>query len=146
MDSRTKKGLIVAIGFLVMICILLKDWKINGAKALQRQDRVMQEFNELRPIPGAVLITKNSNYKTAVGGVNGMYQIEGVGILPIEQWYAQEFARLQWSPRSEEVHLSKRRIRFCRNGESAILILPENATEHQVQYEVQVGWGGPYNC
>lgn len=146
MGSRTKRALIIGVGFLVMMCILLADWKINGTKALQRQNKVMEEFDEIRPIPGALLITKNSNYKTAVGGVNAVYEIKGVGTSAIEQWYAQEFDRLHWVPLGEKVHLSKRRKRFCRNGETAILILPEQITGSQMEYEVQVGWGGPYKC
>jgi hypothetical protein len=144
--SGKKKIFQLAFWILVMVSVFSIDWKMNGAKALQRQNKVFGEFNQLRPLPNAVLISKNSTYKTGAGVVDATYRVETAGTTAVEQWYVQEFARLKWIALSEEVHLSMRRKKFCRSGETAILIFPQKATERDTQYQIQIGWGGPFKC
>jgi hypothetical protein len=136
----------IAVAVLIIIVVLEVDWKLRSPGAIRHQNNVQREFDEIRPLPGAVLMSRNSSLKTDVGLLDVLYEVQGASSTDIEKWYKQEFARLNWVPSSVGSHQSKRRFKFCRGGETAILILPEDSPGSKTEFQVEIGWGSSFKC
>jgi hypothetical protein len=144
--SGLKKFIQMAIALSVLIVIMELDWKIRGLEAMRHLNKIEGELGELRPIPNALLVSKNPSVKPGTGVLAATYVVQGVSATSIEHWYKEEFGRLNWSPVSVESHQSKRLVRFCRNGETAILILPEDSSGAKTEFQIDIGWGSSYGC
>jgi hypothetical protein len=144
--SALKRFLQIAIGISVLIVFLKIDWKLRGSEAMRHQDKVVSELDQLRPFSNALLMSKTSSVKTDTGVLDAKYEVQGKSSTGIEQWYKEEFGRLNWRPLSVESHQSKRLLRFCRNGETAILILPEDSLAAKTEFQIEIGWGSSFGC
>jgi len=130
----------------VMIVIMKVDWKLRGPEAIRHENKVISELDQLRPPPSAVLMSKRSSVNPGVGILDRSYEVQGVSPTGIEHWYKEEFGRLNWKPLSVESHQSKRQLRFCRNGETAILILPVDGVGAKTEFQIDIGLGSPFAC
>ena len=104
--------------------------------------RLEGELGELRPLPNALLMSKNHSVVPDTGVLAATYVVQGESSADIVRWYKEEFGRLNWRPLSVESHQSKRLLIFCRNGEEATLILPEESLAANTEFTVDIGWGG----
>jgi hypothetical protein len=137
------KRLIQGVIFMsVMIGIMKLDWKIRGPEAMRHLSKIEGELGELRPFPNAVLMSKTDSVVPETGVLAATYVVQGESSADIERWYKEEFGRLSWKPLSVESHQSKRLLTFCRNGEEATLIFPEESLAAKTEFTVDVGWGG----
>jgi hypothetical protein len=145
-DPKTKyrlKRLIQGVIFMsVMIGIMKLDWKIRGPEAVRHLGVIESEFREFRPFPNALLMSKNDSVIPESGVFGATYVVQGEASADIERWYKEEFGRLNWRPLSVESHQSKRLLIFCRNGEEATLILPEESLGAKTDFTIDIGWGG----
>lgn len=144
--SKLKRFLQGATVVLILIVIMEVDWKIGGPEAMRHLAKVEGELGELRRLPNAVLMSKDPSVKTSGGILVASYKAQGVSLDDIERWYKEEFRRLNWRPISVESHQSKRLLRFCRNGEIATLILPEESLAARTDFEVDIDWESSPAC
>jgi hypothetical protein len=146
-DPKTRhrlKRLIQGVIFMsVLIGIMKLDWKIRGPEAMRHLSKIEGELGELRPFPNALLMSKNHSVKPEIGDLAATYVVQGESSADIERWYKEEFGRLNWKPLSVESHQSNRLLTFCRNGEEATLILPEESLAAKTEFTIDMGWGGP---
>jgi hypothetical protein len=149
-DAKTISGLKrfmqAVIVIVVGIVIMKVDWKLRGPEAIHHENKLIIELDELQPLPNALLMSQSSSVNPDVGIVKRSYAVQGVPASSIEHWYKEEFGRLTWSPLSVESHLSKRPLRFCRNGETATLWLPEDSSGTKTEFQVEIGWGSSFSC
>ncbi len=125
----------------VLIVIMKLDWKLRGPEAMRHLAKVEDELGELRRFPNALLMSKNPSLNGGGGVLDATYVVQGESPTGIENWYKQEFGRLNWRPLSVESHQSKRLLRFCRNEETAILFLPEDSSGAKTEFQIQIQWG-----
>jgi hypothetical protein len=149
-DAKTmsvlKKFIQMAIVLSFLILIMKLNWKIRGPEAMRRLNKIEGELGEIRPFPNALLMSKNPSVKPETGVLDATYLVQGAPSTSVERWYKEEFGRLNWSPVSVESHQSKRLLRFCRNGETAILILPDDSSGAKTEFQIEIGWGSSYGC
>jgi hypothetical protein len=144
--SVLKKLVQFVLGMSIVIIFFKVEWKLRGPEAMRHLAKIEGEFNELRPFPNAVLMSKRPSVKPGTGVLDASYVVQGVPVSGIEHWYKEEFGRLNWSPLSVESHLSKRLLRFCRNGETATLWLPEDSSGTKTEFQFDIGWGSSFSC
>jgi hypothetical protein len=141
-----KKFIQIVIGILAIIVFLKLDWKLRGPEAKRHLAKIEGELDELRPFPNALLMSKYPSVKTGTGVLDATYVVRGESPAGIEQWYKEEFGRLYWRSLSVQSYQAKRLLRFCRNGEIATLLLPEDRSGAKTEFHIYIGWGSSSSC
>jgi hypothetical protein len=149
-DSKTKHRLKRFIQFVIFMSVAIVffkiEWRLRGPEAMRHKNKVISELNQLRPLSNALLVSKSSSVKPGTGILDQSYEVQNVSTTDIEHWYQEQFRLLGWKPLSVESHQSKRQLRFCRDGETAILILPEDSAGTKIEFQIEIGWGSSFAC
>ncbi len=147
--SPGNKKLVQIIMFAAVVIVIFKvDWWLHGERPTQQQESIKKELREIPRYPDSKQVSLNSTYKTT-SGVLDEENVSNRDSVVIEQWYSSEVGRLGWVSIGTDMRGKEKVLKFCRNNETANLIIRQNESRvgaRDTSYKVQIGWGGPWAC
>jgi hypothetical protein len=91
------------------------------------------------------MIDSGAGFKSSNGYVSRVISTE-LEPEQVETYYRQLLEERDWYFMKKENRVSKNRIIFCFNGDTAILEVPESGTERGYTYSLMISWGIDYGC
>jgi len=144
-DVRFSKRLICLFCVLLFWASLAVYYVLNLPKAKQRQNTIDKELRLIPDPKSSSTINFDSGFKSSNGYVNRIVLTE-LEPNQVEAYYRDKLEEQGWFFRKKEVRLSRTRVIFCGNDETAVLDLPEVVTDKRYRYSLQIIWGIDYGC
>ncbi|MBN3786750.1 hypothetical protein [Burkholderia sp. Ac-20353] len=135
-----------AVFLSAFIAFAIYDHRVNTPKAASAQNILEREFQAIKPLPGATVVSFYADHKTSQALTGSMYSTTAT-YAEIRQYYDGELARLGWKFQTEEPvrdwwrDLGGRTAHYRKNGYSANLQYAGEKADAGWVYTLDLSWG-----
>jgi hypothetical protein len=139
-------GVKISVATLCALAIaFLVDYSISHSKANTAHAEVEREVKEL-PIPAGSGNIAFYSFAKLHGGAATRHLRAPITADQLATYYEQTLSTLNWAFLDNETRQGEKRLLFCRDHHTAVVVLPAGPSSIGTEFSVTVGWGGAYDC